>query len=466
MSWISASNDPGFYVGPNTNMTGSIVTSTTASLFYFKSLLKTAGWQVCASWNGSSGAFYSDIISGVATLGSTNAWFILSQPNSSRSLFIQNGSSDFWRFKYSATGFVLTGSLSNTAPGPLVTASSNTFMRVIGNITTNGEVPFVGGGTNASPGIGQSPYGTHTVNSIIQMGAQNTAPYLFFLGHYGNLATDFMSGGFCLDVMESGSYSELLPDPYVIYCRFWNGSGTYKPFNINGLVQGDSSAGTAGWGMMNNLTASFTQNCYDTVGYSLQAPIPGNGATDGLGFTIPGSSNEIGNNQGYVMSGTNTNVYDGKIELFPLVCATNNGRFYNSSNRDSAYRGVSSLLRLKGPGFVRLGSTISTVSGAKNWIAFGDCAVPWFGLPISGAQTGIDYLGKEAHLTTQFTTGSQNWFAGRSEWVLDDANFMTTIVQGGSTGSILYRGTLGGQYVYNMGTPPVGASNIVIIKIG
>jgi hypothetical protein len=464
MTWITASNDPGFYVGPTTNMTGSIVTSTTASLFYLKSLLKTAGWQVCATWNGTSGAFYSDIISGVLPLGNTNAWFIVAQPGTSRSLFIQNGSSDLWRFKYSATGFVLTGSLSSTAPGPLVTASSNTLMRINGNITTNGEVPFVGGGTNASPGLTASPFGLPTVSSIMQMAAQNTAPYMFYLGHYGNLSNNYMSGGFFLDVMESGSYSELMQDPYVVYCHLWNGSGTYKPFNINGLIQGDSSAGTAAWAMMTNLSASFAQNCYDTVGYSMQAPAPGNGGTDGLGFTIPGSSNEIGNNQGYVMSGTNTSVYDGTVELFPFICATNNGRFYNSSNRDSGYRGVSCLMRLKPPAFVRLGSTISTVSGAKNWIAFGDCALPWFGLPVSGAQTGVDYLGKEAHLTTQYTTGSGDWFTGRSEWMLDDVNFMT-LVQGTSTGSILYRGTIGGTYVYNVGTPPVGASNIVVIKI-
>jgi hypothetical protein len=48
---------------------------------------------------------------------------------------------------------------------------------------------------------------------------------------------------------------------------------------------------------------------------------------------------------------------------------------------------------------------------------------------------------------------------------VDDSAFMTTTVVG-STGSILYRGRVGANYVYNVGTPPAGAVDVVIVKIG
>ncbi len=72
------------------------------------------------------------------------------------------------------------------------------------------------------------------------------------------------------------------------------------------------------------------------------------------------------------------------------------------------------------------------------------------------------------NLAYNTTTSSYRWFqvkavARMAQGKNFPSNTTTTIVQGGSTTLNVYRGRIGGNYVYNIGTPPLNATDIVVI---
>lgn len=454
MAWITSSTDTGYWLGSTINLTTE--SSTSGLLWKWKSLLKTAGWYIAASYNGASGAKGEDILTNSLSNIPTSSWFVIVQPGGSRSYCVQRGASDNWRFKYSATGFSMTGSVVSTVPGPLVTGSS--FLRRISNTVCGGEIGFIGTGRDDLPTLVTAPLGTLNSSLVCHIAAQNTAPYMFYMVTYQSGSSFLASSSFFLDAMESGSYaSEFIQDPYVTYCRARSG-GAIEILTAQGITQGGQAQGTAGYASLNNLSASFTEHTYGEFGYNLMAVNPRNGSTAGTGYMIPANAQGTS----YQMSGVNSNIYNGSIELFAMPALTD-GRFSENSNagREGGYKGYSQLMRLKGTNRAITGDTLSVAKdGQKDWLAIGDIVFPWFGMVPSGAST--DYRAMEAITTTQVMTTHTNWFSGSALFALDDVAFLTT-TGGGSETPILFRGRSGGAYVYNFNTPPTGATDIVTI---
>jgi len=475
MAWITASLDTGFYVGNTINLTTE--SSATSVLWKWKSLLKTAGWYVAASWNGSSGAKGEDILTSSVTNIPLNSWFVISQPSSSRSYHVAKGSSlETYRVKYSSTGFDLTGSVTAQYPGPLVTGSSA--MRRISDgsvMRIDGEIVILSNGLDSSPNFVNNPFGTIASGThVVHIAAQNTDPYMFYAVNYHSASTAaqprlYPSGVFWLDCMEPSSRVTGF-DPYITYFRIPGGG--YFPMIARALLNGGPGDGTSGFSSMLNQTASFSQNTYGPFSYSNLAGNPGNIGTNGIGYQIPGGIDQ----SSYAISGVNLNPYNGKIELFPAIAATE-GRWASnlSCPRDSGYKGVSSLFMWKGTnkpssdvalqhGYSLTGYTLSVSSSSSlDWLVLSDSVFPWFGITPSGTtENASAMLGISASLL--YATSS-NWFSGTMLYGVDDSAFMTTTVVG-STGSILYRGRVGANYVYNVGTPPAGAVDVVIVKIG
>jgi hypothetical protein len=266
--------------------------------------------------------------------------------------------------------------------------------------------------------------------------------------------------------MESGSQVVGF-DPYVSYFRI--PAGGYFPMLGRALINGGVGGGTAGFASMLNQSASFSQNTYGEFAYAIHGPNPSNAGTDGSGYFIPANINGLS----YAISGVNLNVYNGKVELFPAVASTN-ARFSGNSNnpRDSGYKGVSSLFKWKGTHtavgltqpYTLTGYTLSVASPtARDWLCVSDTVFPWFGVIPSGTtenNEAMEAVSSSVHFST-----SSNWFSGSMVFAVDDSAYLTTTVLG-STGSFLFRGRVGATYVYNVGTPPAGAVDVVIIKFG
>lgn len=464
MAWISTSTDTGYWTGGTVNLTTE--SSTAAVLWKWKSLLKTAGWFVAASYNGASGAKGQDILTGTVSNIPTSSWFVIAQPNSSRSIFVSRNTADGWRMKYSATGFDLTGSVTAQFPGPLVTGSNTLNRRVsIGSVMrVDGEICFLGSGVDASPTYISAPLGTiNSTNAIVHIAAQNTEPYTFYILNYHSASTGAqpryqVSGAMFLDCVESGSKAIGLDD-YVAYCRI--AGGGYSPMTPRAFANGAGQ--TAGFGAMINQTASFAQNTYGEISYGIQGVNAANAGTNGIGYQIPpGRDSSL---TSYAISGVNGNVYNGNMtEMFPAYVIVKGRWDGNSSQpRESGYKGISSLFKwpgtlgYNGSDFVA-GDTFSLLSSAsRDYMLAGGVLVPWVG-GVQPSGSSNNYRIMEGHTLTQ-AQASSSWFDGGIVFANTEESFF--YVDNGPWS--LFRGFRDGGYVYTSGVPPISASDIALI---
>lgn len=110
------------------------------------------------------------------------------------------------------------------------------------------------------------------------------------------------------------------------------------------------------------------------------------------------------------------------------------------------------------------GTTIDVASsGSRDWISIGSYALPWDGSEASGSDVVQSYAGKIKYPIDLWKirgASNNNWFTGGFALERPLEAFIT-----GSSGEIvyLYRGVIAGNYVYSEGTPPIGATDIVII---
>lgn len=180
------------------------------TMFELKDLLKTAGWDVKSSSNGTT-ANTSDNIASTASLASSNSWYVMRMPADAGGLrrefmAYRWPSGDFhWALGYSrAAGF--SGGTTSAAP----TASDALY----GNMT---------GGSNARTSS-QVQYFDSTGSKYVVMAADNAAPYGFYLATFSSvLGTGtgrdsgyYSTGGFALDPLQTGTYHANDPDPYII----------------------------------------------------------------------------------------------------------------------------------------------------------------------------------------------------------------------------------------------------------
>lgn len=125
----------------------NLLPTTTAGAFYaLKTILRSVGWVVAASSDGTAYSANSDVITkgtgGSGGLANASAWFVVRSPFGNGAFCMQRGASnDAWRLKYSpAAGFVTGGDATHTPSGA-------------------DEIAFRGGGTDSSPTFEASIFG-------------------------------------------------------------------------------------------------------------------------------------------------------------------------------------------------------------------------------------------------------------------------------------------------------------------
>jgi len=318
MAWISNVN--------NTISKGS------EFLFILKDTLVSASWTVISSSNGST-LSNGDIITSASVLENASSYFLIQQPTGSygnvqRILGFQSVSSQgaFGRAIYIHTSGA--GNLGGTATA--MPSGSNEEFKWFAADRTNSIAWFTAGSSRA------------------HFRAENTAPYAFW-------AASYPSGGgnstslFLFDPMVSGTFNAQDNDPYVFHVG-QGGSGLVAILDNSyySMAQAASSS-----------YYFYAPKCWFAKGLTGEAWRPvGLGYFAWVNTSYPWFSYQVGS--------AAISSYD---TLLPGFWAAPSSH---------GFKGVSTLIRLNTSNR-STGSTISTTSGALDWIAFNHILLPWNG---------------------------------------------------------------------------------------
>lgn len=306
------------------------------AIYALKELLKTAGWTLVRSGDGSTTSA-TDLITSAAVLYNYNTigqWFIVRKPGSTLEIAFQrvllNGYSppqywtDIWRIKVSPGGFGSASATATRIPTPV----------------PDDTVTVFGGGTDASP------YATSLVPAVdgrVHCAASTSAPYNFYLLAHRPGTTTVQCGIF-LDHMETGTYPTEDDQPWV----FGVLPNANTPWSQGSLQMNNGPASTGG--TLAYLGASTTSSKFVAVqglvhhGYSYYG-VPGNLAT---------------------------NPFDTRDDTIPIAWARP-----SSYTSPQGYKGFSTMLKWMGT-TRSLGST-QTVSTASDRFCIGNVTLPWDG---------------------------------------------------------------------------------------
>lgn len=472
MAFITFANDPGYYVGTTKNLLGAnLNTSTNNIIFIWKSLLKTVGWTVPASW--ASGDPNRTLSTDVHS-ASFNGWFAIKHPTSNRTFLVTGSGTggikilySYYGFNYTPTGPGLpSSSLAPSSGAPTVV----TWPSGSDSAGARGQdgVYLMGSGLNYTAGTFETfnAVGLTIPTCYAQIVAENQEPYRFWVSTYSTGSAITLPGTFLfLDKPEDDTYVADDIDPYVF--------GFIKRVTTNGQTPLDP------YSMANNQPLGTAATS--------RLPFPGfsiaterNGVPDGF-FAPTGLMSYTQNRDGtgWVRTvapgsqiinpfGLNFNLYETSqsLDLFTLPWAIGSNFLGNNNTMYSAfgYKGASSMILGTSTATVANGTTLDVAaSGSRDWISIGSYALPWDGSEASGSSVVQSIRAKirfPIDLWKIRGNNNNSWFTGgfALEQPLD--NFVT--------GSIvpvvyLYRGVLSGSYVYSEGTPPIGATDIVII---
>jgi len=468
MAWIGASSDSGYYVGPTVNLAGSTLATSAGGVWIWKSLLKTAGWYVAASWTlGMPTGTLNDVHTGSAV----NGWFIITQPNTSRS-FAVSGSNNLFKVSYSYLGYdisripFLTGALgppSTSISASFVIPSYGGFVSGASILAARvrGEMPVVGYGFNFVPANMFAGL-LNVTQSWVQMLAETSEPYRFWVATYPTGGAEPLRAetGFFLDSMVTGSYDPRDPDPTVLYWQRRETAGPcipWDPINLQNSQPTLESAPentAAGKTLANSLTREHWFGTAGVAGWSWATDV----TTDRFAVVPPSVERNS--------RGVNRSVYDGQMELFSIPWSL--GRAYSTTdtltfNGSMGSKGASSLLYAAGTILsMSQGTTLDVAtSGAKDYILIGSYALPWIGIDASSSLIQSIPAAVRYSQIMWVTASNSSWFDGSygqeqpfTSW------FPRTIIKP----DILYRGVSSSQYVFTLNTPPTGATNIVILS--
>lgn len=299
------------------------------AMYELKELLKSAGWSVLSSSDGTTynaaGDQISSGASGANGMANNSAWFRIRSPAGagSVSFTFQRGTTNLaWRIKRSrAAGF--TGG----SPGATQTPSATD------------EGTMLGGGTDAAPTFNNlfTTDGTYRWNG----GADNASPY-------GWWCASFSTGG-------SAPVCTLIHDPL---------TGT-EP------TDADQAAFWMAISGQNALTvATITSEAQTATTRAIWSQ-PISAAPVGYAFWSGAVIYNNANARLYAPGGLPTNPITTKDEVFPII-------FVRSSLiANPGYKGVSTMVRWTGT--TRTTGDTLTVSSSRDRIIYGDVSLPWDG---------------------------------------------------------------------------------------
>ncbi|MBI2892914.1 MAG: hypothetical protein HYY06_05130 [Deltaproteobacteria bacterium] len=290
------------------------------AMYLWKELLKSAGWDVPASSDGTTYNSSGDQItlagSGSGGMNNSQAWFRVRAPSGMsprREFCCQRGSSGeaYWWIKYSAEdGFTTSGDADDMA-----TAADEANLH---GSSTAGDVLFTTAGTYK-----------------IHIGADNASPFGFYLFNAvnGSGASDM---GFVFDPLATGSYASADQDPALVRVQ---GGGSV--FMSTYLYQ--AAYAPNGWYKKDLAGETFTQ-------------FPAHIYQGGYGQAAPGS--------------LGTNPHDSDDNHVPIAYARG-----SLLSTEVGWKGFGTVMRWLGTSRSSM-DTLST-SGVRDHVVVDDVVLPW-----------------------------------------------------------------------------------------
>ena len=292
------------------------------AMFLWKELLKTAGWDVPASSDGSTYNSSGDQITAAGTgaggMNNSQAWFRIRAPSGMsprREFCCQRGSygESYWWVKYSAEdGFTTGGDVYN-----MPTAADQADLH---GSDTGGTILF-----------------TTAATYRIHIGADKDAPFGFYLFTAVN-GTGASNAGFVLDPLASGSFPSADQDPAIVYVK--SGGGVFVASYLGSLYYGPN-----GWYKKDLAGEAFTR-------FPAQTYYAGSGG----GQTAPGS--------------LGTNPYDTDDNHLPIPYARG-----SSLGTQVGWKGFGTVMRWLGTSRSSM-DTLSS-SGTRDRVVVDAIVLPW-----------------------------------------------------------------------------------------
>jgi len=207
-------------------------------LYRLKELLKSVGWVVQASSDGTTfnttPGNVNDVITSAVLMNNTLAWFVIKKPDDNRQLCFQVEqkvpvtptfpNSTGFRIKYSLSNGFVAGT-----PSAIETPHANDEEFPLGMYGAN-PARF---GTDASPQF-QNWLGFQSTGTIVHMAADNAAPFGWWVAGYGMRG----DGNYSDEGVFAGVFDPLIntvsgdPDPYAFYFS-WVGQPWKTELNYN-----------------------------------------------------------------------------------------------------------------------------------------------------------------------------------------------------------------------------------------
>ena len=311
-----------FIFSKSTPLTGA------EAIFNLKQLLKTAGWTVQSSSDGTTYNASDDQItvsgSGAGGMANNNAWFRIRSPDGvgSQEFIFQRGTGNqSWRIKRSRTAGFTGGS-----PGATQTPSA-----------TDENLIF-GSGSDASPGF-LTFFSPDTGLYRWNVCADNAAPFGFWAGSMANGSAQTYTA-LVLDPLIFTVATDA--DQYAVYASLGNTSFTYTTLG--------STTGTATTNRMTSQIISATPG-------SSYAEFGAFRALDSINLVLPAA--------------LVTNPVNFKESVFPILLCR------HSSLANPGFKGMTTIMQFIGTPRTT-GSTLS-LSTARDRIIYGVVALPWDG---------------------------------------------------------------------------------------
>lgn len=319
------------------------------AIFELKAVLKSAGWVVQRSSDGttynSSGDQISHADSGAGGMANSSAWFVIRDPGDSHEWCFQRGTSNtFWRVKVSPLDRFTGGSPDNN------TVSSATDEQLVH-----------GSGTDASPThstLFQSDgdFFYHAIAQSTVVGT--TVPVYGFWSFSTSIATGVDYTMICQDPLDPDSLVDLQgtrtaptkgdPDPVVYICgcssniaQVYTSSGSFGSIVTSGFAYIRYNYDDEEW--TDDMMISYASGYYSTVRH----------------FTAPTDDDGLGSNP-----------YNGKDDLIPVVYV----KPVTFHSTGIGIKGVSKYLRQKSV-YKHYPHVVNLSTDAK--VYHGDLVIPW-----------------------------------------------------------------------------------------
>lgn len=316
---------------------GVVVATGSVVIYLLKTLLKSVGWTVPSSSDGttynSSGDQITTSASGAGGMANNNAWFRIKEPgaNGREYLFQRGTTNPAWRILYSGPSNGFTGGSPSATQTP----------------SAADEQGIAGGGTHASPTF-TTWFGTDGTYKVRMAAGGATELYTWYMWTH-NTASFAPISALAMEKFVAGTYNALDEDPSATLFEL---TGAFGSVMHTGGSATSGSAGFKAWFKKALVGAAYT--VYGWCNYTFAGTVYGPGGTSGSGGINP---------------------YSGKDDVLPLF-------FARAGSGNVGRKGIAYMF--KAAAFLRAQGDTYTVVTTKDYLCVSsgtaEChLVPWDG---------------------------------------------------------------------------------------